>query len=237
MKAVIPFKKKGAKSSLKPFLNDEEREELAMCMLKDVIVALSGSAIKETTIITTSKSSTEEIKQSRFKNGFDLNLKLDVREDERELNAALNDILRGEKSPLLIIMADLPLVREENINAIIGYADDIDVVISPGRRGGTNALFLRRPFDFVVSYYGISFLAHVEAAKKRNMQFAVYDSFFVYMDIDEVEDLIDLLIHDKGKGFAVSYLRQIGVYLHLHRDKEVSVNRDTFSLYKKDNRC
>ncbi|MCK4476860.1 MAG: hypothetical protein KAU16_09055, partial [Methanophagales archaeon] len=53
VKAIIPFKKEGAKSRLGRVLSEKEREELAVRMLKDVLVALSESEIKEAKIIST----------------------------------------------------------------------------------------------------------------------------------------------------------------------------------------
>jgi len=206
MKAIIPFKKEGAKSRLGNFLNEKEREELAIRMLQDVLVALSESEIEEAEIISTC---------SKLNFEFDLRskLKLTVREDERELNEVINEVIREKKESVLIIMADIPLATPESINEIVRRGED--VVIAPGRKGGTNALFLRRPSDFFVSYYGISCSEHIETAKRRNLSHAVYDSLFISADIDEVEDLIELLIH--GKGFAVEYLREIGVFLRVDK--------------------
>ncbi|MGB2728772.1 MAG: 2-phospho-L-lactate guanylyltransferase [Halobacteriota archaeon] len=210
VKAIIPFKKEGAKTRLGAFLTEKEREEFAICMLKDVLVAVSGSEIEEAAIISTC---------SKLNFELDEELKLTVREDEKELNEVLNEVIRKEKEPVLIIMADIPLATPESINELVRREED--VVIAPGRKGGTNALFLRRPYEFFVSYYGISYLKHVEMAKRRNLSHVVYDSFFISVDIDEVDDLIELLVH--GKGFSAEYLRAIGVCLRV--DKEAKVDR------------
>lgn len=217
VKAIIPFKKEGAKSRLGRVLSEKEREELAVRMLKDVLVALSESEIKEAGIIST--CSEEEMIE-------DLNLnpelKLTVREDGRGLNEVLNEVIKEEKKPVLIIMADLPLVTSNSINKLIEHEED--VVIAPGRKGGTNALFLRIPYEFSVSYYGISCLDHIETAKRMNLSHAVYDSFFISADIDEVEDLIELLIH--SKGFSAEYLREIGIFMRVDKEAKVRVSVD-----------
>lgn len=219
MKAIIPLKKEGAKSRLGHFLSESEREELAVSMLKDVLVALSESEIEDVEII--SRCSQGGVAEEAQVNGaLDLisksKLRVDVKEDERGLNEVLNDAITKEKEPVLILMADLPLATPESINEIIEH--EKDVVIVPGRKGGTNALFLRRPYAFFVSYYGMSFSKHIETAKQRNLSHAVCDSFFISTDIDEVEDLIELLIH--GNGFAADYLRRIGVCLHVDNDSK-----------------
>ncbi len=224
VKAIIPFKKEGAKSRLGGVLSEKEREELAIGMLKDVLVALSASGIGEVEIISTCSEEviTEDLKS--LLSLRDSKLKLTVREDERELNEVLNEVIKEEKEPVLIIMADLPLVTPVGINELIEHEED--VVIAPGRKGGTNALFLRRPYDFFVSYYGISCSEHIETAKRMNLSHAVHDSFFTSADIDEVDDLIDLLIH--GKGFAVEYLRGIGVFLRVDRNSKLRAKVDRF---------
>jgi len=214
VKAIIPFKKESAKTRLGAFLSETEREEFAISMLKDVLVALSKSRIEEVAIIST--GSWEDILTEARLDGGELEstLKVSVREDERGLNEVLNEAIREEKEPVLILMADLPLATPESINEIIGHEEE--VAIAPGRKGGTNALFLRRPYAFSVAYYGISCLAHIETAKRMNLSYVVYDSFFISADIDEVEDLIELLIH--GNGFSADYLRRIGVFLHVDKN-------------------
>ena len=217
MKAIIPFKKEGAKSRLGQFLTDRERAELAIRMLKDVLTALSNSEVNTVEIISTGSwdAIAEEVNVAEIEaNAALATLTIRVREDARGLNETLNDAIANETEPVLILMADLPLTTPESINGII--AREEEVVIAPGRKGGTNALFLRKPYEFVVSYYGTSYVAHRETARQRNLSCAVYDSFFISTDIDEGEDLIELLIH--GTGFAADYLRRIGVRLRVDRD-------------------
>lgn len=214
VKAIIPFKKEGAKSRLGDFFSESEREELAINMLKDVLVALSESKIEEAEIIST--CSMDGLAKEARLNGAKATLAVSVREDERGLNEVLNETITEEKEPVLIIMADVPLTTPESINEIIEHKEE--VVIVPGRKGGTNALFLRKPYAFFVSYYGMSFSAHIETAKRRNLSHAVHDSFFISTDMDEVEDLIELLIH--GRGFSADCLRRIGVFIRVDKNSK-----------------
>ncbi len=73
-KAIIPFKKERAKSRLGGVLSEKEREEFAVRMLGDVLVALSESEIEEVEIIST--CSEEQIKED-LKLGLGLNLELE----------------------------------------------------------------------------------------------------------------------------------------------------------------
>lgn len=136
------------------------------------------------------------------------------------LNAVLNKIIANSTDPMLIIMPDLPLISSEHILDITSSNED--VVISPGRRGGTNILFLRDPSTFRVDYNGASFLNHLQIAKDVGLMTRVYESFCVSCDIDEVDDLAELIIHGRGK--ASQYLNNIGVSLHIMGGR-VHVNR------------
>ncbi len=127
------------------------------------------------------------------------------------LNVLLNKIIVNSAEPVLIIMPDLPLISVEHIQDVISSKED--VVISPGRGGGTNILFLKSPSTFRVDYHGASFLKHLQIAKDRGLLTRVYESFYASCDIDEVNDLAELIIH--GRGRSAEYLRSIGVSLQI----------------------
>ncbi len=200
MRAVIPFKKSNAKSRLGALLSEKEREKLAFAMLLDVSEALLKSrCFKVIDILSTSPVEVE---------GTNTVL------TEKGLNEALNEYLQKMSShsinePVLIIMADIPLVSADNIMHIA--ASRADITIAPGRMGGTNALFIRNPKSFRVDYYGTSFLKHFEIARKNNLKHEVFDSFNLSTDIDEPEDIAEVLIH--GRGEAARYLKKLGFVL------------------------
>jgi 2-phospho-L-lactate guanylyltransferase len=111
--------------------------------------------------------------------------------------------------PVLIIMADIPLVSIKNIKDIT--ASRSDVVIAPGRNGGTNAIFIRDPSRFHVDYYSASFLKHRDIARNNGLAVDVFDSFNLSTDIDEVADIAEVLLH--GTGLAAGCLRKLGFTL------------------------
>lgn len=196
MRAVIPFKKSNAKSRLSSLLSEKEREELAMAMLNDVAGTLVNSECFDIVdILSTSLIDVDGVNTVLTGMG---------------LNEALNEYLSKMSSHkinehVLIIMADIPLVSIKNIKDIV-FAK-ADIVIAPGRMGGTNAIFIRDPSSFHVDYYGASFLKHKEIARGLNME--VFDSFNVSTDIDEVSDIAEILLH--GKGHSLDYLKKIGI--------------------------
>jgi 2-phospho-L-lactate guanylyltransferase len=209
MRAVIPFKKSNAKSRLGALLSGREREDLAMAMLVDVAGTLAGSdRFDVIDILSTSPIYIENT-----------NIVL----TEMGLNEALNEYLGKMSShklnePVLIIMADIPLVSKKNIQDIV--SSEADIVIAPGRMGGTNAIFIRNPLSFHVDYYGASFLKHLEIAKDLCVE--VFDSFNLSTDIDEVSDLAEVLIH--GKGHSKEYLEKIGLKILVNKGR-VGVER------------
>ncbi|MGA9189343.1 MAG: 2-phospho-L-lactate guanylyltransferase [Methanosarcina sp.] len=192
MKAVIPYKKASAKSRLSPVLNQQEREEFVELMLNQVTNSLQEAGIEKIDILSPSMYGLENMRTAR------------VLLDKNDLNEALNRYLEGEEEPILIVMADLPLLSPNHIKEITSTKEDVCIV--PGKGGGTNVLFIRKPSGYRVRYYGSSFLTHCSIAAKAGQNVEIYDSFLAGIDIDEPEDLVELLIH--GNGAAKDYISQ-----------------------------
>ena len=192
MRAVIPYKKENAKSRLSPVLTLGEREEFVELMLKDVLNTLSNAGVDKIDILTTSIYGVAD------------DIETNVIVSELGLNEVLNKYLTKISEPVLIIMADLPLVTTRHINEITN--SDADVAIVPGKGGGTNILYIKEPAKFHVKYYGSSFRSHCNIAKEMSQSVYVYDSFLASIDIDEPQDLVELLLH--GHGMAKDYIKQ-----------------------------
>lgn len=186
MKALIPYKKKNAKSRLSPAFTLEEREEFVELMLREVVSSLKEAGIKEIDVLTTPY------------NGVPGDLNVNVVPSEYDLNEAINGYLEQESRPIFIIMADLPLVRAKHIEDIVSRTED--VVIVPGKGGGTNVIFIKDPSNYHVKYYGSSFLNHCNIAKDRNCSVHIYDSFMLSTDIDEPHDLVEVMLHGHGNS-------------------------------------
>lgn len=186
MKAVVPYKTVNAKSRLSAVLTAVERARLARLMLDDITGVLKEAGLDVVLLTTTPFQYDAEVTVS-----------------EKELNTALNDFLSSETGPIMIIMADVPLITLKNVRDILNSPSD--VVISPGRGGGTNIQYIKDPQKYHVDYYGASFLDHMRIAEDNGLTVEVFDSFNASSDIDEVSDLVELYIHGKGK--AADYLR------------------------------
>ncbi|MGP8336872.1 MAG: 2-phospho-L-lactate guanylyltransferase [Methanosarcinaceae archaeon] len=192
MRAVIPYKKEKAKSRLSPVLTLGEREEFVELMLKDVINALSKAGVDEIDILTTSVYGVAD------------DIEANVIVSELGLNEVLNTYLKKVDEPVLIIMADLPLISSRHIHEIT--ASDKDITIVPGKGGGTNILYIKNPARFYVKYYGSSYKTHCNIAKDMSLSVFVYDSFLASIDIDEPQDIVELLVH--GYGMSKEYAEQ-----------------------------
>lgn len=188
MKAVVPFKTANAKSRLSAVLTAGERAALACRMLDDVTGALRAAGLDVVLLATAPLAYDAEVVVSG-----------------EDLNTALNRLLRSANGPVMIAMADIPLITEKNIRDMLACREDL--VIAPGRGGGTNVQLVREPGKYRVDYYGASFLDHLRIAEERGLSVSVFDSFNASSDIDEGEDLVELYIH--GKGRSAEYLRSL----------------------------
>jgi len=206
--ALIPFKPVNPKTRLSCILTQEEREAFARAMLEDVIASVLKSGCSATLLCT-----------HPFKHDDAL---IAVRKES--LNDAINWALAQFHCPALIIMADLPLVTAGDIQRMIRSEKDMSIV--PGRGGGTNAIFLKKPRCFHADFYGASFLDHLRVAGECGFSVEVIDSFRMSTDIDEKEDLVEILIHGRGKK-SREFLENSGFSLVIDEKGRVGVQRDT----------
>ena len=189
IRIVVPFKLDNAKSRLAPALNPEERRLLAFAMLRDVLDAVLGFG--PVTLLSRPGLDAAEV-------GRDI----EILESELELNDALNAFIaaeqsRGWPSNILIVMADLALLTQGEVAGIIRCPGD--VVLCPGRGGGTNMILIRSP-QFRTCYRGLSFPRHQEYARQAGLAAMVFESFRAGSDIDCPEDLAELLLHGRGRA-------------------------------------
>ncbi|MBE8539595.1 2-phospho-L-lactate guanylyltransferase [Geoglobus acetivorans] len=190
MKIYVPFKPENPKSRLSGVLSPDERKKLAYFMLLDVI-----DACGDCTVVSSSSSKLLE------------GIKHEI--DNRSLDEAVTS--RIKQNDAAIIMSDLALLTEKTVERFIEM--DGDVVLAPGRKGGTNML-LSRSRQFYTSYHYGSFFKHVDICRKLKLECRIFDSFFASVDIDEEDDLLELVLHGRGKR-SYEYLEDLGFYVDL----------------------
>jgi 2-phospho-L-lactate guanylyltransferase len=197
---VIPFKNQGAKSRLASVLTPWERQLLSFAMLMDVLDAVSG--LGRATVLSRPGLNIADI-------GSDV----EIQESELDLNDALNSLIsciarQGWPLDMLICMADLALLTEKDVVGILNC--ESDVVLCPGRGGGTNMILIRSP-RFRTCYQGLSFPKHLAVARQTGLKVSVFESFRAGCDIDEPEDLAEVLLHGRGRSKKV--LEEMGFSL------------------------
>jgi 2-phospho-L-lactate guanylyltransferase len=194
---VIPFKNQGAKSRLASVLTPQERQLLSFAMLKDVLHVVLG--LGWATVLSRPGLDATKV-------GYDV----EIVESELDLNDALNAMIAGEAmqgwpSDILIVMADLALLTQKDVAGILSCPGD--VVLCPGRGGGTNMILIRAP-EFRTCYQGLSFPKHLACGQRAGLEVSVFESFRAGCDIDCPEDLAEVLLH--GRGESRAFLEKIG---------------------------
>ncbi|MDV0447186.1 Phosphoenolpyruvate guanylyltransferase [Methanosarcinaceae archaeon Ag5] len=222
-KVAIPLKPDNPKSRLSCVLSDGERQTLLQLTLEHVVTVLKNAGLQDLDLL--SKSPLPETLENSVRISFEAGQNgrtVSVLTDERDLNTALNSYLKNSADcrPILIVMADLALLRPENIQKMIEpiCSDNTNdnnenndnsrfIRIAPGKGGGTNMIYIGAPDVFEVKYHGQSFKKHMEEAKMLTLPMEIYDSFYASVDIDEPDDLTEILIH--GEGRLCDFARQI----------------------------
>lgn len=102
------------------------------------------------------------------------------------LNTVLDDAVRRAGEPVLIVHGDLPLVRSDDIDAVLER--DADVVIARARDGGTNALLMRERIR--CAFGPSSALAHAARARKAGLRAHVLDRPGLALDVDDASSLM-----------------------------------------------
>ncbi len=188
--AIIPVKRLSeAKSSLGEVLGPEQRQRLMLAMLADVLKAVHQAPHIAATIVVSPDEKVLSFTQ--------LHGAVGVAEPGLELNEALklaiNRALSESATSVLVVPADLPLLKSVDIENLIAMASaPRDVVIAPSKAKGTNALFLRPPDLINLRFGGESFPLHVKEASRVGVRPRIYRSPTVALDIDEPADLLSV---------------------------------------------
>jgi 2-phospho-L-lactate guanylyltransferase len=204
MRVVVPFAAREPKTRLAPVLAADERLAFARQLLADVLAAIRDSGHTPTVLSTAP-----------------IEVEAAVRVDQRRLTTAVNAVLdEHPDEPVAIVMADLPLVTADTLSELFEPA--ADVVLAPGRGGGTNA-FVSRAAGFEVDYHGASIRDHRQIARDAGASVEEVDSFRLATDIDEPADLVEVLLHSEGA--AADWLQEQGFELAVDDQERLGVER------------
>lgn len=196
--ALIPMKELSqAKMRLADVLERRQRAELALAMLTDVITACIDSGCFELVAVCSNDSEV-------FWHARELGAKpiaepatLQKTAGVQALNQGLTFAQRylGRRiavSELVILPADIPLVRFEDVIEIVGELQATDAsraVIVRARDGGTNALALRPPEAIAMNFGPNSADAHRAAAEAAGIDVVELANERAAFDVDSPEDV------------------------------------------------
>ena len=187
--AIVPVKPlRRGKSRLAGSLSDDERTELNRNLLQHTIKTLTDLRELEEVLVISRDPLALSLARSYGART--------VREDgQSELNTALKRATviaqvyatRG----VLVLPADLPLITREDVQTLIGRADDPPVVvIAPDRHNtGTNALLIS-PSGLIEYDFGEnSFVRHCQRVQATNARLEIVNLPNLGLDLDIPEDL------------------------------------------------
>lgn len=229
MRVLIPFAAERPKTRLGAELSILERREFAYAMLSDVLETVRATGHDPVILATESVSATdiddgtgEEIDVGIHDEDFTVIV------DDSALTSAVNDAIVDSFSAndiddtataVAIVMSDLALATPRVLAGF--FHADGDLVVAPGRGGGTNALVIREP-GFRVDYHGTSYLDHLRTAQEIGASVREFDSHRLATDIDEPADLTEVLA--LSNGAARGWLEAAGYDLEID-DGRVGISR------------
>jgi 2-phospho-L-lactate guanylyltransferase len=195
---LIPLKDPiRAKTRLAELLSLDERRRLVWAMFEDVICAVLGARKADRVVMVTSHE--RAIERAR-------ELEWDVLVEESQISESASvdwasRVLadRGFET-VMRLPADLPLVRGEDIDALLSVKlETPGALVVPSREGtGTNAI-IRTPPALFPSRFGPGSLAlHKQEAAKLGVECMVVESSRIALDVDDPADVETLL--DTGRG-------------------------------------
>ncbi|MDP9439797.1 MAG: 2-phospho-L-lactate guanylyltransferase [Actinomycetota bacterium] len=183
---VVPVKDlQGTKSRLAPVLDPAARAGLTLYMMGRVVTRALEAGVDAVCVVSPDPIVLDEA----LKRGA-----TPLAQKSRGLNPALEEgrlwATRNGASALLVLPADLPLIEQEDVRAVLAGAASAPVVVAPdGARSGTNALLLRPPDALPFLFGPNSFEAHLGAARDREIEVRVCENGHLSFDLDTAGDL------------------------------------------------
>lgn len=212
--AAVPFRGPvGSKRRLAGLLDAAERERLSLAMLADVLDVLLGSErIERVLLVTPSVDGLESMRHERLT----MVVEPPASHDGAQLgglNGALRHAQRAAEAAgaesLLIVPADVPLIDQSDLAAVLDAVALASLVIVPDRTvEGTNALVLTPPSALEPSFGEASYPRHLRLAHQAGLRAAVIERAGLELDLDTPADIAALLAgHHTGR--AATLLREL----------------------------
>ncbi len=220
--ALIPVKALDlAKSRLAPHLSRQQRMTLVLTMLQHVLQTLNASEAFERMYVVSTDSRVLELARQwgahpllETQQGHNPALQeaaqtilarsgsqqhayaplLACRTAGALARAQVHSLeIQPQQQGLLTISADLPLLAQEDVFALIQAAQEHPIVLASSSDGtGTNALLTRPPLALPYLFGPNSLPAYVQAAQMHKFSYTVVQTAHLALDIDTLADLAQL---------------------------------------------
>jgi 2-phospho-L-lactate guanylyltransferase len=158
----------GAKTRLAGRLSPSEREDLAEAMLCDVLTAASKACgLQGYSVV----SPDPQLARIAGRHGASFVIEAEPSSLNQAARRALKQARIQGNDAALILPADLPWVRPDDLNAVSQAFHGDAIVACPSIDGGTNALALSPHIDWDFRYGPGSYAAHADAALNMGIRF------------------------------------------------------------------
>ncbi len=217
--AIIPVKEtRLAKCRLKSVLTPEERAELTLHMLSDVLHALTGCGELDEIYVVSKDERVREI-----------SLGYGCAFMEEEGHGLLSSVRRAVTkcfdmgfSRVFVVHSDLPLLTSKEVLEMISHESTL--VLAPSKSLGTTGVLIRNGSGFTPLYGRHSFARNVVLAATLGVEFEVYYSVGFLIDLDLPQDIVYVL-KASSHSEAKKYLKEIEAESRvLHKLAKVSMS-------------
>jgi 2-phospho-L-lactate/phosphoenolpyruvate guanylyltransferase len=207
---LVPIKALAwGKSRLSPLLPDPARHALSRAMLTDVLTSVRLASTVDGLAVVSSDATLLALARQLGAAAVD-------EEYPRGLNGAVavgtDFCLRQGATTLLVLLADLPLVKAQDIDFLFRLlTGGPEVVLVPCKEGeGTNALLRVPPLVIAPCFGGPSLSAHQQVTQREGISCRVVEVPHVAFDVDSLTDL-EYFALQRVETHTSRLLREFGV--------------------------
>ena len=197
---LIPFRgTKKDKSRLRKDFDESSVEVLLHEMMQNVLDEVSYLEESQTVYLLTKNEDVSFEGQYRIlkDTGIDLN---------DSVEKAFKLI---EEDYIIITMADLPLLKTENLKKVIDtIKEGINAVLAPTSDNGTSILGFDRSVSFPLLFGVNSALKFESLFKERNIEYEILPHVIGYRDIDTFKDLMELENYSSVPDWLLKFIKR-----------------------------
>lgn len=193
--AIVPIKDlHNGKTRLSPVLSPRERALLIEAMVDDVLYAFAEYAGMHVLIVT----GDPRVAAKAEVLGMEALMEEVCQSETAAVEAATAHVIAQGAGGTLVVPADIPLLRAEDIAGIVQAAPAPGTLLVPGWDGrGTNAVIRRPAGLFPLRFGNDSFLPHRAAAEATGYPLVIVQNDQIGLDLDSPVELRRFLTVDR----------------------------------------